>query len=107
MRYETIFKQNLLLLQTTLQQRLGLTEYAMHQDATAQLWELSGTSDTLDNKAVSMLRNVKLALNSLDTGTYGICVCCGKPIPLKRLRALPYASRCISCARERDLNIKN
>ena len=99
MRYETIFKQNLLLLKTTLQHRLGLTEYVLHQNAAAQPWELSGTSDTLDNKAVGMLRNVKLALNSLDTGTYGICVSCGKSIPLKRLRALPYASRCISCAR--------
>ena|SRR5947209_16148025 len=43
------------------------------------------------------LQAVNDALRKFDQGTYGICESCGKPIPEKRLRALPEATHCIEC----------
>ena len=37
------------------------------------------------------------ALDKLKSGTYGICVDCGKKIPESRLKAKPEAIRCIDC----------
>lgn len=37
------------------------------------------------------------ALQRANEGTYGVCVDCGRNIPLARLRARPQAARCIQC----------
>lgn len=37
------------------------------------------------------LRLIEEALQRMDEGTYGLCVSCGVPIPLNRLRAIPWA----------------
>lgn len=39
------------------------------------------------------------ALWRMSEGTYGVCETCHKPIPLGRLRAVPYATRCTFCER--------
>lgn len=41
---------------------------------------------------------IRTALASIKAGRYGVCTECGAPIPLARLRALPTATRCVSCA---------
>lgn len=41
------------------------------------------------------LRRIAVALGRIDDGTYGTCEVCGKPIGEERLRAIPWASRCI------------
>lgn len=38
------------------------------------------------------------ALKRIDDGTYGKCIDCGQDIAPGRLRALPEAERCLSCA---------
>ena len=43
------------------------------------------------------LRQIDDALTRLHTGRYGICAGCEKPIPLARVEALPFATRCIGC----------
>jgi DnaK suppressor protein len=45
------------------------------------------------------LDDIEAALARLDAGTYGACIRCGRTIMLKRLRALPYVSRCNRCMR--------
>ena len=45
-----------------------------------------------------MLTQVEEALDRFDKGTYGICENCGKPIEPARLKALPYATTCLTCA---------
>ncbi len=40
---------------------------------------------------------IDLALQSIDKGTYGICKCCGKEIPMERLQVIPYAQCCVKC----------
>jgi DnaK suppressor protein len=43
-----------------------------------------------------LLSEVQHALKRIkEGGTYGMCETCGKPIPEKRLEALPWASLCI------------
>src|SRR5205085_1076283 len=41
---------------------------------------------------------IRTALDRLNAGTYGACEACHRPIPVTRLRAIPYASRCVDCA---------
>jgi DnaK suppressor protein len=53
----------------------------------------------LRDRADQQLALVNEALARLDAGTFGTCVRCGKPIPLERLEALPWAARCIDCQR--------
>lgn len=48
------------------------------------------------------LEQIEEALDRLKTGTFGLCEVCEKPIPLKRLQALPYATECISCKRKSE-----
>ena len=43
------------------------------------------------------LAQIEAALRRIEEGTYGICEVCGEPIPLKRLRFLPYATKCVKC----------
>jgi DnaK suppressor protein len=47
---------------------------------------------------------VEEAMGRLAAGQYGRCADCGHPIPAARLRALPFAVRCLSCQErlERD-----
>jgi DnaK suppressor protein len=47
-----------------------------------------------------ILAAIEDALVRFTEGTFGKCVECGKPIPVARLRAIPYARRCIGCASE-------
>lgn len=47
------------------------------------------------------LRDVDDALGRCAAGTYGVCVGCGRDIPLGRLRAVPSATVCMACAQER------
>jgi DnaK suppressor protein len=43
------------------------------------------------------------ALRRLDEGTYGVCEDCEEPISQGRLRALPFARRCVECQRQAEL----
>lgn len=44
------------------------------------------------------LAQINRALAQIEQGSYGICSQCGKPIGERRLQALPYSDRCITCA---------
>jgi len=41
---------------------------------------------------------VDAALRRLESGTYGACRSCRRPIPTTRLEAVPEATQCVSCA---------
>lgn len=53
----------------------------------------------LRDRAVAQQALVDAALERLDEGTFGTCVRCGKPVPIARLQALPWAAYCIECQR--------
>ena len=63
---------------------------AAHNEINSQLAELESRE----------LAQVEDALARMNDGTYGICEATGKPIPLARLQALPYATLCIEAQRE-------
>jgi RNA polymerase-binding protein DksA len=52
----------------------------------------------IENSELQEIRQIQLALQRIAEGTYGTCANCGEPIDPKRLKALPTATRCISCA---------
>jgi DnaK suppressor protein len=62
-------------------------------------------------KRLAMEKRIKEQLTAnddtrrkIDSGTYGICESCGKPIESARLEILPTARRCMNC---KNLQAKN
>ena len=53
---------------------------------------------SLTAAAKRRITEVDAALNRLETGTYGACRSCRRPIPVARLEAVPEATQCVSCA---------
>jgi len=47
---------------------------------------------------------VRAAVDRLGGGDFGICEQCGLDIPAKRLDALPWARRCVSCQQKFEAN---
>ena len=43
------------------------------------------------------LEEIQRALRRIESGEYGTCVDCGKPIPLERLMRSPASIRCVAC----------
>ena len=67
------------------------------EDDQAQITHDEFVSLHLNSLDYLQLRLVDEALDRLDSGDYGICLVCEEPIPVKRLRALPWARYCIPC----------
>lgn len=56
----------------------------------------------LAERASAEIREIDLALERLKGGDYGVCEICEKPIPLERLRALPFATLCAICKAKQE-----
>jgi DnaK suppressor protein len=54
----------------------------------------------LEENADHLLGEIDAALQRIETGTYGVCAACGRPIGEERLEAVPYAKLCIDDARK-------
>ncbi len=50
------------------------------------------------------LNAVDVALRKIQDGEFGVCEDCKKPIPQKRLQAVPYARLCIKCQEIEEKN---
>jgi len=62
-------------------------------------------NSSFQNTELDEYRNIEIALNKIEDGTYGACIDCGEPIPDKRLKLYPNAARCLQCqeaVEERD-----
>lgn len=57
---------------------------------------------TLEENSEHVLRSIDEALERLDAGTFGLCAGCGQRISIERLRAMPYATKCIECKRTEE-----
>ena len=44
-----------------------------------------------------LIKKIKLALERIESGTYGSCEECGEDISIKRLEARPVTTKCIDC----------
>ena len=56
------------------------------------------TLQGVENITQQEIREVKLALHRIESGTYGTCSDCGKKISESRLEAIPFCNTCIDCA---------
>ena len=63
--------------------------------------EISSQLAEVESRELAQIAN---AIEQMRQGTYGICEVSGKPIPLARLQALPYATMCIEAQREIEKN---
>jgi DnaK suppressor protein len=50
-----------------------------------------------------MRQQIDEALAKLEEGTYGRCADCGAEISEKRLRAVPFARRCVTCQEKQEM----
>jgi DnaK suppressor protein len=53
----------------------------------------------LTEKNKQLLIDVEDALSRIDSGAYGKCEICSSDISIERLKALPFAKKCIKCER--------
>jgi DnaK suppressor protein len=63
-------------------------------DGTTEAVERISTTLTARSIAAS-LTEVDRALEKVEAGTFGVCDVCGEAIPVERLEARPFTSRCI------------
>ncbi|HZS54635.1 MAG TPA: TraR/DksA family transcriptional regulator [Bryobacteraceae bacterium] len=54
------------------------------------------------DRTAKLLKNVQAALTRMEDETYGICLRCDEEIPVKRLKAVPWAAYCVTCQEEVD-----
>jgi len=57
---------------------------------------------TLQRNLEDVLADVETALARMDEGKYGVCVDCGREIPIERLEARPYSIRCVADQQKDD-----
>jgi RNA polymerase-binding transcription factor len=103
-QYEDIAKVLKLRL-SELTRRLGQIDSEMHNplpadsEERATYLENQDMFEGIENSGIEEMKQIKDALKRIDEGTYGVCVECGEDIDPRRLKALPNATRCISCAK--------
>ena len=52
----------------------------------------------IENSEIKEIQQIQVALKRITEGSYGVCIRCGADIDPRRLKALPNATQCISCA---------
>ncbi|MFH0988137.1 MAG: TraR/DksA C4-type zinc finger protein [Parcubacteria group bacterium] len=72
-------------------------EYGADETDSASEVVKFGLNLTLEKTLEKSLKDVEKALTSIKKGTYGTCKYCKQPIDIKRLKARPTSSACISC----------
>ena len=71
-------------------------------EESAQLDRITSVDNRLEQRGQKTLRDIEVALDRLATGSYGICHICEEEIGSARLKALPTATLCIDCAKDRE-----
>ena len=86
----------------TVEDETGDETQAQHMaDAATAMHDRELDYGIADNEE-ELLGEIDAALTRIETGTYGICTVCGRPIGEERLQALPWASLCIDDARAQE-----
>jgi len=97
-------KDSLLIRLTELEKRADDIEDDLKEpqedDTAERATESSGdeVSEGIGEMAENEINKIKSALAKIASGTYGICVSCEEKIKIKRLDALPHATKCVNCA---------
>jgi DnaK suppressor protein len=80
-------------------EELGETsDYDQHPADVATDTFMRERDEAMERSLRAELEQVQRAMSKLESGAFGYCDRCGAPVPSERLKALPYAALCISCA---------
>jgi len=93
-------------IQNNLEEQNGTSSYKLHQ---ADMGTDTSTSERrvyLLEKENEKLKKIYNALHRIYDKSFGICLICGKYIPEKRIKILPYAKYCINCKNSEEKNKK-
>jgi RNA polymerase-binding transcription factor DksA len=61
----------------------------------------------MEKRIKDQLGDIDIAIKKCDSGKYGLCETCGKPIESARLEVLPAARQCMNCKALQAKNAKN
>lgn len=84
--------------------RIGAIERDLRQKRSADSGERATERENdevlerLDESSLAEVRELREALFRMANGTYGVCATCGGAIGETRLKAVPSATTCLSCA---------
>lgn len=87
-------------------QQSTLSKTSDEADAIAQELE-SNLSIQLHERDRHSLILIEKALSKFANDTYGMCESCDEPIDVRRLKARPLATLCISCMEDQESSNKN
>jgi DnaK suppressor protein len=79
--------------------RRGLAEPEVEFEESAQNESIADALAVLDQQERDRIGAIDRALDKIRLGNYGACEVCGKPIPVKRLEAIPWTPFCTRHAR--------
>lgn len=83
-------------LQESMRDSMGeLSFYDNHPADQGSEWFERGKDIALNENTEHNLEEVEIALASMETGVYGICLECDQHIPYARLEAIPWTAYCI------------
>ena len=71
-----------------------LAEPDIEPEEKAQKESSADFLEHLDDQEREEIEAIDHALSMMETGRYGFCEVCGKPIPIKRLEAIPWTAFC-------------
>jgi DnaK suppressor protein len=94
-------KRNELLLGTSNRDEIRIENEAEDFDRLQQRMNREVAIRNLDRES-KLLKSVEEALARIATADFGVCLRCDEEIPEKRLKAVPWASHCLSCQEELD-----
>jgi len=60
----------------------------------------------MERRIKDQLGDIEIAMTKFETGKYGLCETCGKPIESARLELLPAARQCMNCKALQAKNAK-
>ena len=107
---ELIRRQQTILKELVATQR-GLDSFAEERESelyeAAQEELLARVLRQLGGRAKQQLDDIETALTKMADGEYGICADCEEDIPVARLRVMPAAEYCVSCASKREAEAGN
>jgi RNA polymerase-binding protein DksA len=108
-------------LQARLQELVRDSDYNVHVGIAHSNWVAADIGDeadeaqrslTEDARATKSVRDravalqIEAALQRIRAGEFGKCIDCGQEIELQRLRAVPWAQRCISDQQEHERELR-
>ncbi len=88
-------REELLRLHTDVEEtQRALAEHDIEPEETAQKESITDVLARLDGKEKKEIEAIDHALSMMETGQYGLCEICGKPIAKKRLEVIPWTVFC-------------